>query len=290
MPNPNRWFVLAARLPLDDPLRELLGEGLLALGGLSVAEEGDQLVTYLLPPDDPEAFLVRAEAFLSDWLMEEEPPELQWWWEEDEDWSREWRQGLAARVVTPRIVTKPSWIDYEATPGQIVIDIDPQMAFGTGEHATTRGCLRLLDGAIRQGDRVLDVGAGSGILSIAAARLGADSVLAVEYDPDANINARENLERNGVEDKVQIVETLADPEFLAGAGQFDLILANILSSVIRPLLPAFRAALRPGGRLIVSGILQGEAEDVDASAVQAGFQVVDEDREEEWWSALLLPD
>ena len=88
----------------------------------------------------------------------------------------------------------------------------------------------------------------------------------------------------------RVHETLADPEFLAEAGQFDLILANILSSVIRPLLPAFRAALRPGGRLIVSGILQGEAEDVDAAAEQAGFQVVDEDREEEWWSALLLPD
>jgi ribosomal protein L11 methyltransferase len=286
---PDRWLVLKARLPRRDPLRELLAEGLLALGGLSVVEEGEALVTYLPPPDDPDAFTERAGDFLAEWLMDDAPPELSWSWQLDEDWSREWKKGLGPRAVSPRIVTKPSWTEFEPAPGQIVIDIDPQMAFGTGEHATTRGCLRLLDAVIREGDRVLDVGSGSGILSVAAARLGAGEVTAVEHDPDANVNARENLAHNGVEGRVRLVEALVDPTFLSAAGTFDLILANILSGVIRPLLPAFRAALRPGGRLIVSGILQAESEEVAEAAAGAGFRVEREDREEEWWSALLLP-
>lgn len=289
MTGQTRWFVLSARLPTDDPLRDLLGEGLLALGGLSVSEQGDALVTYLPAPEDPEAYLEEAERFLKEWLLDDHPPELDWWWQEDEDWSREWKKGLTARVVTRRIVTRPSWVEYDAEPGQIVIDIDPQMAFGTGEHATTRGCLRLLDAEIREGDRVLDVGSGSAILSVAAARLGAGEVIAVEYDPDANINARENLERNAVAERVRLIEAMADPALLESLGRFDLILANILSGVIRPLLPAFRSALKEGGRLIVSGIMQQERDEVVEAAHATGFRVASEDREEEWWSALLLP-
>ena len=289
MSRPDRWLVLRARLPVDDPLRDLLGEGLLALGGLSVVEEGEAMITYLPAPPDPEAVVRAAGRFLAEWLMDDTPPELTWSWQDDEDWSREWKKGLEPRAVTSRIVTKPSWTEYAPTPGQIVIDIDPQMAFGTGEHATTRGCLRLLDRVIRPGDRVLDVGSGSGILSVAAAMLGAEDVVAVEYDADANLNARENLARNGVEDRVRLVEAMADPALIAAEGAFDLILANILSGVIRPLLPSFRGALRAGGRLIVSGILQSESEAVATSAAAAGLRVEVEDREEEWWSALLLP-
>jgi ribosomal protein L11 methyltransferase len=171
----------------------------------------------------------------------------------------------------------------------VVIEVDPEMAFGTGEHGTTRGCLRLLDGVIQLGDRVLDVGSGSGILAIAAARLGAGKVVAVEYDPDANLNARDNLVRNGVEDRVRIVEAMADEEVLAVLGTFDLVLANILSGVIRPLLPAFHSALRDSGepRLIVSGILHTEHPEVLRDAEAAGFHVARVDAEEEWWSALL---
>src|SRR5688500_12005706 len=116
------------------------------------------------------------------------------------------------------------------------------MAFGTGEHATTRGCLRLLDRYPRPGSRVLDVGSGSGILSIAAASLGADEVVAVEYDPDANINARENIERNGVQRIVTLHEALADADLLRELGSFEVIVANILRRVIRTLIPAIAAA------------------------------------------------
>ena len=290
MITPERWLVLSARVPSDDR-RPLVAEGFLALGGAAVQEEGDTLTTYLLPPDDPEAFVAEARARLAEWLPRGEAPELSWRWQENEDWARKWREGLQPRQVTERLVVKPTWSEWESRPGEVVIDIDPQMAFGTGEHATTRGCLRLLDDAIREGDRVLDVGSGSAILAIAAALLGAGEVIAVEYDPDANLNARENLEQNGVEERVRIIEEMAGPPLLEELGRFDMVLANILSGVIRPLLPAFSAALggRPGGRLIVSGILQSEHAGVVRDAQAAGFRVERVDEEEEWWSALLTP-
>ena len=113
----------------------------------------------------------------------------------------------------------------------------------------------------------------------------------MEYDPDANLNARENFERNGVEAHVALVEALADDALMAELGRFDLVLANILSGVIRPLLPALHRALggSPQGRLIVSGILRSESPDVVHDAEAAGFRVAQVDEEDEWWSALLRP-
>jgi ribosomal protein L11 methyltransferase len=283
---PDRWLVLTVRIRPDDPLRDLLGEGLLALGGLSVLEEAEGLTTYLPPPADPDAYVEEAGHFLGEWIADE-PPVIEWSWQANEDWEREWRRGLRPRQLTDRIVVKPSWTAWEARPDQVVIEIDPQMAFGTGEHATTRGCLRLLDSRVGQGARVLDLGSGTAILSIAAARLGAREVIAVEYDPDANINAVENIERNAVADRVSLREQMADVGLIGSLGPFDLVLANILSSVIRPLLPALATALAPGGHLIVSGILQSERDTVLADAERVGLRLDDEDAEEEWWSGAL---
>lgn len=285
MPAPERWLVLTARI--DDPARrDLLIDGLLAIGGQSILEEGDALTTYLRDPgQDIESFVTEVGHQLADAVGSEQPPELAYRWQDNEDWELSWRRGLQPRKVSRRLVVKPSWTGWETSPGEIVIEIDPQMAFGTGEHATTRGCLRLLDTHLRPGSRVLDVGSGSGILAIAAARLGASEVLAVEYDPDANINARENIERNDVGGIIELRETMADDALLGEAGDFDLIVANILSGVIRPLLPAFARALKDDGQLIVSGILQSESEEVVQNATAAGFALVEEDREEDWWSA-----
>jgi ribosomal protein L11 methyltransferase len=287
--SPDRWLVLTVHLASPD-LRALAADELIAKGGSSVVEEGDAVTTFLPAPADPE----RAVAELLERFREQLPPDadarVEWRWQENEDWARTWKRGLQPRQVTDRIVVKPTWTEWERRGDEVVIDVDPQMAFGTGEHATTRGCLRLLDAALRPGDRVLDVGSGSAILAIAAARLGAGEIVAVEFDPDANLNARENLEQNGVADRVRIVEAMADAILLADLGRFDLLLANILSGVIRPLLPAFRAALAEGGRLILSGILQAEHEEVVRAARDAGLRVEREDREDEWWSALLLPD
>jgi ribosomal protein L11 methyltransferase len=287
---PDRWLVLVVRTA-DPDLLPLAADVLAPYGGGAVLEAEGGLVAYAAEPDDVEAFVREISGRLRDELPAAAAPEVSWRWQENEDWARKWKEGLGPRQVTERIVVKPTWCAWDARQGQVVIDIDPQMAFGTGEHATTRGCLRLLDDVLRPGDRVLDVGSGSAILAIAAARLGAREVIAVEYDPDANLNARENLEGNGVEGIVEIVEQMADPALLDGLGPFDLVLANILSGVIRPLLPAFHAALggTPEGRLIVSGILRTEAPSVVHDAEVAGFRVVEIDEEEEWWSALLRP-
>lgn len=287
---PERWLVLTVRTA-DPELLPLAAEVLVARGSWAVQEMAGAIETYVPEPAAPDAYADDVRAALADELPESAAPEVAWRWQQNEDWAAKWREGLAPRAVTERVVVKPTWTEWEARPGQVVVDIDPQMAFGTGEHATTRGCLRLLDGVLAPGDRVLDVGSGSAILAITAAMLGARECIAVEYDPDANLNARENLERNGVVERVRIVEAMADPALLEELGAFDVLLANILSGVIRPLLPAFRRALggSPDGRLIVSGILRTEAPTVVHDAEAAGFRVVQVDEEEEWWSALLRP-
>jgi ribosomal protein L11 methyltransferase len=284
---PERWFVLTAHVEENDVRRGLLGEGLVAFGGSSVLDDATSLTTYLPSPSvDPDSYLLEAEDFLARWIAAAAPA-LTWRWQENEDWAREWRRGLKPRKVSERIVVKPTWSKWQATLDEVVIEIDPQMAFGTGEHATTRGCLRLLDRHFGQASRVLDIGSGSAVLSIAAAKLGADKVVAIEFDPDANINARENIERNEVDGRIELMEQLADSPLLAKLGAFDIVLANILSGVIRPLLPALRDALNPDARLIVSGILQDERDTVVEDAQAAGLDLIDEDREEEWWSGVL---
>lgn len=283
-------MVLTVRMA-DPELLPLAAEVLVGRGSWAVEEAEGGVVTYVPEPGDPEAYVAELRTALEEELPSAAAPEVMWRWQANEDWAAKWREGLGPRQVTERIVVKPTWTEWEAGGGQVVVDIDPQMAFGTGEHATTRGCLRLLDDALRPGDRVLDVGSGSAILAITAAMLGAAEAIAVEYDPDANLNARENLERNRVEDRVRIIEAMADPALLEELGRFDLLLANILSGIIRPLLPSFRASLggSPQGRLIVSGILRTEAPAVMQDAEAAGFRIVRIDEEDEWWSALLCP-
>jgi len=283
------WLVLSVEIP-DPELGGLIAEGLIEYGGTAVAQEGERLTTYIRAPLDPDRLVDEVTRHLHD-LLPGHQFEVEVGWQEDEDWEERWRRGLQPRRMGERLLVTPSWIEPELRPGDLLIVIDPEMAFGSGEHATTRGALRALESLIRPGDRVLDVGTGSGILSIAAAHLGAKEILAVESDPDAIENAHDNLVRNGVEDRVDLVHGLVDDEFLSlyGPGHFDLIVANILSSVLTPLLPAFSAALLPRGdqgdrgRLILGGILDHEAEDLISAAQANGFELLVEDLEEEWW-------
>jgi len=282
---PERWLYVVVRSPSEWEA-ELLAEGLLGAGATGVEHLGPDLGTYYAPPPDPGVFVAALRQSLRESVGSE--PRLEWEWRPDADWTREWRRGLGARRVGARLVVTPTWIDPEARPGELVIQIDPQMAFGTGEHASTRGVLRLLEPTVEPGATVLDFGTGSGILAIAAVRLGAAAVLAVESDADALVNARENLAANSVGSRVRLQHALVNRAFLqARAEQYDLILANVLSGVLRPLLAGFRTALRPGGWLILGGILASEAAGLRAAAEAAGLTLDAEDLEEEWWSGRL---
>lgn len=273
---------------LSDPVRDRMPELLLELGGRGVEEIGDSFTTYLLPPAEPETFLQEVRARLR--AVGARQAELHWAWQPQEDWETFWKRGLGPRRITRRLLVAPSWEVPDVVEGEILIVLDPGMAFGTAEHATTRGCLRLLDPRVREGDLVADIGSGSGILAIAAARLGAREVLAVEMDPLACGVAEENLAANGVRDRVRIlVEEVREPGPLPG-GPYQGVVANIQRSVLLPLLTTFRASLVDGGWLILSGILEEEREEVLETTFRHGFVLEEEDGEGEWWwGAFILP-
>ncbi|MBF7082607.1 50S ribosomal protein L11 methyltransferase [Desulfallas sp. Bu1-1] len=198
----------------------------------------------------------------------------------DEDWVNSWRAYYKPLKVGKRLVVKPSWEDYTAGAGEIVIDMDPGMAFGCGTHETTAACLELLEELVRGGEEVYDVGTGSGILAVAAALLGARRVTAVDIDELAVRTARENAERNGVSDRVAVVQgNLLNN--LAGPGA-DLVVANIIADVIIRLAPGAAAALKPGGRLIASGIIRERAGEVCQALLCAGLEPERELAKGEW--------
>jgi ribosomal protein L11 methyltransferase len=203
------------------------------------------------------------------------------------DWTTAWRAGLGARRVG-RFVIVPTWVPHPAEAGELRITLDPEMAFGSGEHGSTRGALVLLQRWLRPDDRVLDLGSGSAILSIAAARLGAKRVVGIELDPEAMPAAALNVERNGVADQVRLVEGDA-AAMTPLLGPADLIVSNILRLVNLTLLPAIRDALAPGGRAIFSGMETAEAGEFGAELARAGFLPCDELADEGWWSVAARP-
>lgn len=196
----------------------------------------------------------------------------------DERWGEQWRAFFQPVRVTDRIVVGPPWAEMDAGPDGFVIAIEPKMAFGTGRHESTRLALRAVEQAVRPGHRVLDLGTGSGVLSIAAAKLGARCV-AVDVDPVALDNARENAAANGVTDRVEIVCGSLDAVREAG---FDGIVANIQSNVLIPLLGDLRERLRGGGWLILSGILDREEAQIGEALRRTAWGEPEVLREGEW--------
>jgi ribosomal protein L11 methyltransferase len=266
---------------------ELLVEPLLGLGARGVQEVEGRLITYVPPPVDPEAFVRKAEDTLREATGLHDLA-LAWTWQEHRDWSVLWKQGLGPRTITDRLVITPSWCEaqaaLEAPVGAVVVTIDPGMAFGTAEHETTRGALRLLDRALSIDDKLLDAGCGSAILAISAARLGAAEVLAVDMDPYACEAARENADMNGVTGSVRVERADVTPDWLRGRGPYDGVLANIQAGVLVPLLEGFAGALRAGGWLILSGITEEEWLGVSRSASLLGFGLEEVDEGGEWRS------
>jgi ribosomal protein L11 methyltransferase len=206
------------------------------------------------------------------------------------DWTTEWKKGLAPRTIG-RVVVTPSWIPVTPMTGQVVVTVDPETAFGSGEHGSTRGALFLLDRAIAQSAvrsprhpvRVLDLGSGSGILAIAAVKLGAQRAIAIEFDAEANPVAERNAERNGVGDRLVILE--GDAGELAPLGApADIVVSNILRSVNTMLLPTILAAMAPEGVAIFAGMEEPEEPLFRPVLEQAGLVVIDEVRDANWWS------
>lgn len=197
-----------------------------------------------------------------------------------QDWEADWRRFFSPIWVTPRIVIHPSWIPVEVEDGQIAIIIDPRMAFGTGEHESTQLCLQMIEEIVEPGGRCLDFGTGSGILAIAAARLGAGPVRALDTDPAAVLNARENLIRNGIP-STQVQVSKGSVDRVSGE-RFDLILGNIQSSVLRPLLSAIRGCLGGGGQVVLSGLLAREQEAFCADVEREQLRVAEVRSLGEW--------
>ena len=197
----------------------------------------------------------------------------------DEDWSEVWKQFYKPFRAGRSLVVKPTWEPYDAKPGDRVIEIDPGMAFGSGTHETTGMCLELLEEAVHGGERVIDVGTGSGILAIGAALLGAKDVLAIDIDPTAVKVARENVAHNHLE---QTITTLEGNLLEKVDAQCEVCVANIIADVICMFAAPLNDHIVPGGLFICSGIIKEREQDVTDALLAAGYSILEIRRKGEW--------
>ena len=207
---------------------------------------------------------------------------------EEDDWQKQWQAHFDLLRVGQHLVIKPSWIDYEATTGEVVVELDPGMAFGTGYHPTTYTCLEAIEDILEPGMAVLDLGTGSGILTIAAVKLGAGSVVALDIDSQAVRAARQNFRRTRVQRKVTLSQG-SIPHALAGEGSFDLVVANISARAVRERAPFIFPCLAPQGRFVASGILKTQQEEVDDTLIGLGCSLERQWPQEEWVTLVYRP-
>ena len=202
----------------------------------------------------------------------------------DEDWSETWKEFFHTEKIGERTVIKPTWEDYEAKAEEIVVELDPGAAFGTGQHTTTALCIRALETLVKPGMTVFDVGTGSGVLSIVAAKLGAGRVEAVDFDPVAVRIAAENVRQNGV---ANVVRTGQSALMKSVEGKADLIIANIIADIIVRLFGEVKESLAAGALMLLSGIIEDRLHDVTKAAARHGFHV-ERIEEEKGWAAVIV--
>ena len=200
----------------------------------------------------------------------------------EEDWENNWKQYYKPLRVGRRLVVVPSWEDYEKQADDIILRLDPGMAFGTGTHATTRLCMELLEQSITPGCTVLDVGCGSGILAVCSVLLGASHADGVDIDELAVKIAGENAALNQAADRTHFVQGDLTDKI---SGQYDVICANIVADVIIRLCPSLRRFLQPGGYFLASGIIDERSVEVEKAIRDCGMYITDR-REEDGWVAL----
>ncbi|HIW32523.1 MAG TPA: 50S ribosomal protein L11 methyltransferase [Candidatus Paenibacillus intestinavium] len=209
---------------------------------------------------------------------------------DDEDWANAWKEYFHPIKITDRITIKPTWEQYEASEDELIIELDPGMAFGTGTHPTTSLCLKTLEAVIKGGEEMIDVGTGSGVLAIGALKLGVKNVLALDLDPVAVSSAIENISLNNLSDRAEVklsdllgvLESKDNTDELTVKLPVDLVVANILAEIIMLFVDDVFAALKPGGTYIASGIWKNKEELVEQGLIAAGFEIADKHRDEDW--------
>lgn len=206
---------------------------------------------------------------------------------EDEDWANAWKQYFKPLRIGKRLVVKPGWEPYTPEPDDLILELDPGMAFGTGGHPTTQLCLQTLEDHVTPGMTVADIGTGSGILSLAAARLGAARVYATDIDALPRKIARENVARNGLESVIAVLDM--EP-FDAQAQNCDLVVANIIANTIIEIAPSIAPRLKPRGLCIASGIVEEHYDLVTDALAAVGLTVVDSKREDIWLCLIAQQD
>ena len=203
---------------------------------------------------------------------------------QDEDWSDTWKQYFHTEKPGERVVIKPTWEEYAPQGDEVVIELDPGAAFGTGTHATTSMCIRQLEKLVKPGMTVFDVGTGSGILSIISAKLGAKNIQAVDYDDSVLKIVEENLEQNNVQDIISVAQS----DLMQNVhGKAELVIANIIADIIIRLFDQLGEHLEQGGTLLTSGIIEDRIKDVLAAAEAHGYGVV-ERLENKGWACITF--
>jgi ribosomal protein L11 methyltransferase len=274
------WWAIDVRTSAGQ--RDSIGAWLVARTGQAVEEQDDGTLIAFAPDEKAAAALVAELGREVEAPVVLAPRPI-----ESTDWSTRWRAGLGPRKLG-RLTIIPSWLPEASEPDPFTIVLDPESAFGSGEHGSTRAALTLLSRLLRPGDQVLDLGSGSGILAIAAVKLGAARAIGIEIDPEANEVAARNATRNGVSDLVEFLE--GDAAILTPlVGPADLLLSNILRAVNLTLLPVIARALRSGGCVVFSGMEQPEADEFRRTLTDAGFNLVQETLDAGWWGVAAEP-
>lgn len=229
-------------------------------------------------------------AELSDYEIDTGSPTYECNEVDDEDWANNWKQYFKPIRIGERLTIKPTWEPYEPEADELIIELDPGMAFGTGTHETTSLCLKTLEKYVSEGDDVIDVGTGSGVLAIAAAKLGARQVLAVDLDPVAVSSATENTRLNGLEDRIQVMESdllgvMKASESGAGINvnvPVKIVVANILAEIILLFLQDVHDVLQSGGLYIISGIITTKEQVIDEALAALNFEILEKSHDGEW--------
>ncbi|NLC76762.1 MAG: 50S ribosomal protein L11 methyltransferase [Clostridia bacterium] len=229
-----------------------------------------------------EKLLADLEQFFVSWLAKVSYAEIA-----EADWSSAWKEYYKPQQIGEKIVISPSWEDYRPQGGEIVVWLDPGMAFGTGSHPTTAMVIQALEKYLKPGSQVIDVGTGSGILAIVAAKLGAASVLALDIDTLAVEIAQQNVELNRVSDRV----TVRYNDLLTGVeGQYQMIIANLTADPVLALARDAYDRLSPAGVLLASGIIRHRLPEVEAKLLNLGYHLVETEMEGEWVSLVARKD